>query len=98
MPGRFILSILLENAANGVESAEQQHHGGDVQIQLTGNFDGGTVEVRVSQDGLPFTKLVQVNPFNVPDVNFVRLTKGTKWKLVVVNAGASASISASVII
>ena len=91
------MTKILENAGTGIESEEQIHHGGTVQLQLAGAFDGAIVEIQVSQDGLPYTTLLQDNPFDAPDVNDIAFTKGTRWKLAVVG-GTAPSITASYLI
>ena len=92
------MALILDGIGNGGESDVQTHHGGLMQLALWGHFDGGTIQVHVSQDGSPFLPLIQSAPFISPDVNDINMAKGSNWKLVLVGAGASAGVFGSVLI
>jgi len=88
--------IIMENRTTDGFSNETINFGGSVQIQVDGVFAGAAVTMQVSQDGLAFINLDESPAtYLKPDVVIFSLLQGAKYRLSVINSGASTNLSAS---
>lgn len=88
--------LIMENRTTDGFSEEIVNFGGSVQIQVSGTFDGASVTMQVSQDGLPFINLDELPAtYTAPDVVIFSLLQGAKYRLSVTNSGGSTDLSAS---
>jgi len=88
--------LIMENRTTDGFSDEITNFGGSVQIQVAGTFDGASVTMQISQDGLAFVNLDELPAtYTAPDVVIFTLLQGAVYRLSVINSGASTDVSAS---
>jgi len=90
MSGKFFQNQTTDGPSNVYNST-----GAFGQIQIAGEFDGATVQVFVSQQGLPFQALSN-GSFTQPSIFRINI-KQSQVFLAISGAGASTSISAGII-
>ena len=95
---RDVLMFIMENKTTNNPSDEIIQFDGTIQVQVSGTFDGATVTMQISQDGLPFFSLTETEAILMaPDVVLFTILKGARYRLDVTGGGASLNISASVL-
>jgi len=89
------MTIVFNAQTVDADSTVVEWDGGVIQLAIDGTFDGASVALHVDQDGMGYQNLVGLEQ-TVPDVNRI-FVKQCNFKLVLSGAGASTSITASVI-